>query len=432
MCGAEPSATQNSHQDGPVVEVDAEELARLREADMITRVTASSVKRLTAGVGVLVLALGFVGNCTIESAINDLSEEAVKTITRLNVLAEEATKQKDEVQKTLEVLEATLTSNQLEHKRKQEDFEARVKTRNEAILKTLARVSRELQTTEEAAASLRADVALLTEGAEPEVQVRLNLRRMLESRGEWDAAPASDRIKAASALGRKLGNVFKFKEVRSFNNSKTEIAIFDHGASGLSFVLIPGGKLTILDPHGDAGGNSVLTVPIAPFLICTTECTRQAWARLDPKYKPKADELSLPMGAVRWDRVTSWCNKAGLRLPLEKEWEYACRAGRQGRWCFGDDVTELPRYAWYGKDKPNKVASLSPNDWGLYDMHGNVWEWCDEDWDPQHDGSHRPKVIRGGGWGSPPVGTETANRTRSAIDSRQEYVGFRPVFSIRP
>jgi formylglycine-generating enzyme required for sulfatase activity len=129
-----------------------------------------------------------------------------------------------------------------------------------------------------------------------------------------------------------------------------------------------------------------------------------------------------------------------FRLPTEAEWEYAIRAGTKTAFHFGNDADKLGEYAWYGDNSERKthpVGQKKPNDWGLYDMHGNVWEWVEDDWHRNYkwapdDG--RPwvddprganRVIRGGSWGSDAHGCRSANRGDLWPDDRSFIVGFR-------
>ena len=126
------------------------------------------------------------------------------------------------------------------------------------------------------------------------------------------------------------------------------------------------------------------------------------------------------------------------RLPTEEEWEHACRAGSTTEYCFGDDAGRLGEYAWYEKNAdedeweyphadhegPQRVGQKKPNKWGLYDMHGNVWEWC-QDW---YDDEHKYRVLRGGCW------SHGAEVCASAIrfwhpELRYYFLGFRLVRS---
>jgi serine/threonine protein kinase len=118
------------------------------------------------------------------------------------------------------------------------------------------------------------------------------------------------------------------------------------------------------------------------------------------------------------------------RLPTEDEWEHACRAGSTTKYCFGDDVSRLSEYAWYNDmdndrygDNPKKGGLKKPNVWGFYDMHGNVWEWC-QDW---YDDEHKYRVNRGGSWGFTADVCVSSYRGRLTPDFRYLRLGVRIV-----
>jgi formylglycine-generating enzyme required for sulfatase activity len=140
--------------------------------------------------------------------------------------------------------------------------------------------------------------------------------------------------------------------------------------------------------------------------------------------------------------VPQW-GGTGYRLPTEAEWEYACRAGSAGSYCFGDRERELSGFAWFGGEggSTHPVGLKRPNAWGLYDMHGNVWEWC-WDWyskeyyrrspvdDPRGpDASRRAtaQVIRGGSWDEDPKGARSAYRNTYTSLAKPHSLGFRVV-----
>ena len=127
-----------------------------------------------------------------------------------------------------------------------------------------------------------------------------------------------------------------------------------------------------------------------------------------------------PIIGVSWYDSVAYCEwlseKSGkkYRLPTTKEWEYSCRAGTTTKWSFGDDESLLGDYSWYSKNAKgttNVVGQKLANPWGLHDMHGNVWEWC-EDW---YDNEKQYKTIKGGTWGS------INNTTSSAIGKPAPY-----------
>jgi formylglycine-generating enzyme required for sulfatase activity len=140
---------------------------------------------------------------------------------------------------------------------------------------------------------------------------------------------------------------------------------------------------------------------------------------------------------VEWDRTAD-----GYRLPTEAEWEYACRAETETAYSFGDDVTQLGDHAWFYENSERRthaVGGKKPNGWGLYDFHGNVWEWC-WDWyedekvtadkrvtfaDPVGPPSGSWRILRGGAFSKGPRNLRSADRARDPPDGRGRDVGFR-------
>jgi len=156
-----------------------------------------------------------------------------------------------------------------------------------------------------------------------------------------------------------------------------------------------------------------------------------------------------PMVEVRWDGAVKFCEwlsrktSRTVRLPTEAEWEYACRAGSTTAYCFGDSDKQLGDYAWYSGNcggKTHPVGGKKPNAWGLYDMHGNVVEWCQslyKDY-PYSEGDGRERltgtgsrVLRGGSWGFGPAGLRAAYRRDFHPSITYANHGFRVVVSPR-
>jgi formylglycine-generating enzyme required for sulfatase activity len=166
-----------------------------------------------------------------------------------------------------------------------------------------------------------------------------------------------------------------------------------------------------------------------------------------------ADGQSRPVEQVSWDDATAYCaaltarerlagrigTNSVYRLPTQAEWEYACRGWTSTRFSYGDDpgYTNLTNYAWYYDNSggaTHPVGQKLANPWGLHDMHGNVWEWC-QDWfayypggiavDPQGPATGSSRVIRGGYWGIRDWNCRSAYRGSSYPVSRYDFIGFR-------
>jgi sulfatase modifying factor 1 len=229
---------------------------------------------------------------------------------------------------------------------------------------------------------------------------------------------------------------------------------------GMKLNLIPAGTFTMGSPATETDRQDNETqhpVTISkPFYMQTTEVTQGQWKAVmgTEPWKGQGSVKEGPNNAatyVSWDDAIAYCKKLSekegktYRLPTEAEWEYACRAGTETRWSFGDDEKEFGDYAWYDKntydvgDKyPHQVGLKKPNAFGLYDMHGNVWEWCHDyygrdyykqspEQDPTGPTSGSFRVLRGGAWYFFTRGTRSANRDRLDADVRYDNVGFRLV-----
>ncbi|MCP4687537.1 MAG: formylglycine-generating enzyme family protein [Desulfobacterales bacterium] len=156
--------------------------------------------------------------------------------------------------------------------------------------------------------------------------------------------------------------------------------------------------------------------------------------------KERFNKPGRPVVGVNWNEAKSFAQWAGLRLPSESEWEYACRADGAGVYNLGDSEKDLDRAAWYKKnsgERTHVVGKKEPNGFGLYDMHGNAWEWVEDDWHDTFDGAPNDqqswcdeeramyRVVRGGGWDGAPRFCRSAVRGYLPADFRDYYLGFR-------
>ena len=208
---------------------------------------------------------------------------------------------------------------------------------------------------------------------------------------------------------------------------------------GMLLVPIPAGTFTM--GEGKTAHKVTLT---QAFYLGVYEVTQQQYEKVMGSKPSNFKGPQNPVEQVSWNDAVEFCRKLSeqegveYRLPTEAEWEYACRAGTTTKYSFGDIESELADYAWYDEnsgDTTHPVGSKKPNAWGLYDMHGNVWEWC-EDWyesypsgsltDPTGASSGSDRVYRGGCWSIQlPIYCRSAFRYRDSPDDRIRNLGFR-------
>ena len=217
---------------------------------------------------------------------------------------------------------------------------------------------------------------------------------------------------------------------------------------GIDFVYIPAGEFMMGSDNGDEDEVPVHPVEITKgFYLGKTEVTQAQWERVMGQDSPSEFKgPNRPVERVSWNKVQEFiellneqaqCN-ACYRLPTEAEWEYAARAGGPTAYSFGDDPAELGDYAWYDENSNSSTQSVQqkkPNPWGLYDMHGNVWEWVYDRYgqyengtvidDPVGPDTGSYRVVRGGGWYNDARGLRSANRYGGRPDIAYYFVGFR-------
>jgi formylglycine-generating enzyme required for sulfatase activity len=254
------------------------------------------------------------------------------------------------------------------------------------------------------------------------------------------------------------------------------------GPAGVQMALLPGGRFQMGSPAAEEGRRDnegpQHIVQMDPFLIGKFEITRKQYKavmNLDPSDTNMPGRRQLPNDdpaqRITWFDAVLFCNQlsrmdldqpyyqlelagrtkdgkqlfqvtspspfaSGYRLPTEAEWEYACRARGAGAYCFGDAVEKLVEYGWYeansGAERTRPVGMLKPNSFGLFDMHGNVAEWC-HDWyfekyaagaevNPQGPVTGADRVVRGGSY----VYGETTLRS-AARHHRPPYYSHRAV-----
>jgi formylglycine-generating enzyme required for sulfatase activity len=232
----------------------------------------------------------------------------------------------------------------------------------------------------------------------------------------------------------------------------------------LEMMPIPSGTFVMGSPSDEEGRDDVespqTTVTITkPFWLGKTEVTQSQWKAVMGNSLSNFKGDDLPVENVSWNDAVAFCAKlnqeygitlpSGYRytLPTEAQWEYACRAGTTIRFYYGDDPSyrQLGKYAWYDDNssyKTHPVGEKVPNGWGLYDMHGNVCEWCLDGYSDSYPGgnvtaeealqSGSARVLRGGSWFDSAGSCRSAVRGRFRPDSSYDYLGFRVALSPVP
>lgn len=222
---------------------------------------------------------------------------------------------------------------------------------------------------------------------------------------------------------------------------------------GIEFVYIKPGSFYMGSTVGDSDEQAVHKVTLTKgFYMGKYEVTQKQWVEImgsNPSYSRSGIGSNYPVNQVSWNDIHSFITKLNekeggtkYRLPTEAEWEYSAQAGTAAngegpKWNFGNDEAQLPNYAWYSSNSDtssHEVGNKLPNQYDLYDMHGNVYEWV-EDWygsyssgsltDPKGPKSGTYRVIRGGSWNYSATRARSANRSGYEPEFGGISIGFR-------
>jgi formylglycine-generating enzyme required for sulfatase activity len=202
----------------------------------------------------------------------------------------------------------------------------------------------------------------------------------------------------------------------------------------LELVAIEAGSFIMGDDRGDAEEQPAHKVTIGkPFYLGKFEVTQEQWEAVLDVNPSRFKDAKLPVDRVSFEDCRAFVEKLNAQfagaevsfgIPSEAEWEYACRAGDTGQFCFGGDEKKLGDFGWFEDNaagRTHPVGEKNPNAWGLYDMHGNVWEWT-ADWyddayyrespelNPTGPKNGVSRVLRGGSWSDPAIYCRPAYR----------------------
>jgi formylglycine-generating enzyme required for sulfatase activity len=221
------------------------------------------------------------------------------------------------------------------------------------------------------------------------------------------------------------------------------------GGVDMQLVLVPPGEFLMGSPESekhrssDEGPQHRVRIT-RPFYLGRYQVTQEQWEAVMRSNPSCFGGDERPVEFVCWEDCREFCRKLSkrlgreVRLPTEAEWEYACRAGSSGRYCFTDSEGRLGDYAWYEDNSDRRthpVGEKKANVWGFYDMHGNVEEWC-HDWYNEHYYARSPaadppgpswgwhRVLRGGGWYSSARLCRSADRSLDSPRARSGFRGF--------
>lgn len=277
------------------------------------------------------------------------------------------------------------------------------------------------------------------------VDAHLAAAKEAEDKKEWaDAIEALDK-----ALRIRAGDAALAARRKTLEDvhrpPKIQIRLSESTGVVMEFLLVKRGRFVMGDPQGGSD-EKPREVEIAKDLwLQTTETTQAQWeVVMGTRPWLSASVPHLPVEGVSWDETQKFLAKLntlaagqlrGRRaaLPSEAEWEYACRAGTTTRWSFGNDESQFDIHGWNAVNSPRApqpVGKKRPNAWGLFDMHGNVAEWCVDEVPGAVEDAPRLRVLRGGSWNEKSPNCRSSKREKAQTTTSNAFVGLRT--ALRP
>ncbi len=311
--------------------------------------------------------------------------------------------------------------------------------------------------------------ACLTDAAEKSAEPFLELLEISPGKDEelWQrqllALQIVERLDADAIEGLKARlTKHPFKDIRKRLQAQDVQAtqeVKDANRGGYELVRIVGGRFMMGSPKKEESRyeweGPQHKVEVSDFYIGRYPVTNQEYGEFlkdnpkisEPEYwsDRRFNQPKQPVVGVSWEDAKQYANWAGLRLPTEEEWEYACRAGTSSRYYLGNTEKALQKAGWYEKNSDGHlqpVGGKEPNGFGLYDMHGNVWEWIEDDWHENYKGAPKDgsswidnprgslRVLRGGSWNGRALNCRSAIRICHSPGFRDFDIGFRLARSV--
>ncbi len=260
-------------------------------------------------------------------------------------------------------------------------------------------------------------------------------------------------VTVLTTISLNWGSIVKWyefhQEFESLGFNQQGLPEYRHRQTEIVFVKVPSGTVIMGNNEPSSNSSPQFTAKLKSFLIAKYEVSQTQWKKIMGDNPSHFKGPNLPVEQMSWKDCQQFCEKTGLNLPWETQWEYACRAGTQSNYSFGDKVTsEMANFGenWSSSLKngmTSPIDSFKPNPWGIHNMHGNVSEYCRNAnvW-PAHLGKNTDlykhpdfenftRMVRGGHWMSQASELKSGYRSEMLYWHKYSHIGFRPIKELK-